>query len=187
MPDAQATQTPQRATRRGATDAVTVACSLPNGMLLQVYDVEEVQTSLPNGSVIRENVSTLSADAGQFMLNGSSLDRSALAEGRVPDYRVIAGSAPGTGYGLTTGVPRALWERWLTQNERGPLVRNRVVFAAESEPRAADEAREYRDLKSGLQGLNPAGDYRVPSGRGIRKYNPNDNRVTPEQPELPPE
>lgn len=170
--------------RTNGADTVTVACNLPNGLILQIYDVVTVTNTLPNGREITENVATLDLDAGQYALNGSQLDYGALGSGGVPDYRVIKGSIPGTGYALTSGIPRSFWERWLHQNEKSPLVKNHLVFAQGTEASAADEARDYKDVKSGFQGLNPAGDYRVPSGRGIRKYNPNDNRVSPDQPEL---
>lgn len=186
MSEAHLTGAPKPARRNAAAggDTVTVACSLPNGLMIQVYDVEEIESVLPNGRVVKENVSTLNYAAGQVQLNGTAIDYAALAAGQVPDYRVIKGAVLGTGYALTPGVPRSLWEHWLHQNASSPLVLNRIVFAAGTEARAADEAREYKDLRSGFQGLNPAGDPRVPSGRSIRKYNPSDNRVTPEQAEL---
>lgn len=178
-----------RLTRREQTSTVTVGCSLANGLLMQLYDIEEVETTLPNGKTVRENHATLNLDAGQYRLNGASIDYAALAAGSLPDYRVIKGSAPGTGYGLTTGIPREFAEEWFRQNRESPLVKPRqgttpYVFMASSEARAVDQAREMKDHRSGFQGLNQAGDYRVPSGRGIRKYNPSDNRVSPEQSEL---
>lgn len=185
------TQTPRLARRQSApatgTDTVTVACNLPNGHILQIYHIEEVETVLPNGRVFRENIATLDQSAGQYALNGAQLDYGALQGGSMPDYRVIKGSAPGTGFALTSGIPRDFWDRWLANNANSPLVKNRHIFASSTEARAADEAREYKDFKSGFQGLNPAGDYRVPSGRGVRKYSPTDNRMTPEQSELAPE
>ena len=182
---AETAAAPSRPVRRPSTDAttatVTVACDLPCGHILQIYHTEEVEHTLPNGRVITENNSTLDLQAGQFALHGSAIDLGAVAGGSLPDFRMIKGDTPGAGYGLTTGIPRSFWERWLEQNKQSPLVTGRHIYAAGTESRAASEAKDYREFKSGFQGLNPAGDYRVPSGRGIRKYNPSDNRVTPEQ------
>lgn len=188
MTDVSAAASPpkRRTPPATGTDTVTVACNLPNGLILQVYDVEVVTNYLPNGREIKENVATLNLAIGQHVLNGQKLDHAALAAANMPDYRVIRGSTPDTGYALTSGVPRDLWEAWLSQNKTSPLVANRHVYASSTESRAADEAREYKDIRSGLQGLNQAGDYRVPNGRSIRKYSPSDNRITPEQAELPP-
>lgn len=185
MSDPQTVAAPRIARRgTGNSDTVTVACNLPNGLLLQIYDIEEVESVLPNGRVIKENNATLNLDAGRWMINGAAIDYAALAEGGLPDYRVIKGSAPGTGYALTTGVPRAIVERWMHQNANSPLVKNRHVFVSGTEASAVDEARDYKDLNSGFQGLSQTGDYRLPSGRAIRKYSPNDNRLTPEQSDL---
>lgn len=183
MPD-EPTNAPKFHRRATGTDTVTVACSLPNGHILQLYDIEEVEQTLPNGRTFKENNATLNQAAGQWRLNGAALDFQRLAAGEVPDYRVIKGSTIGAGYALTVGIPRDFWEAWLKQNASSPLVRNHLIFAASSESRAVDEAREYKNLRSGFEGLNQKGDYRVPSGRSIRKYSPNDNRTTPEQSDL---
>jgi hypothetical protein len=185
MSDAAASSQPRL--RRDATDRssthVTVACNLPNGFILQLYDVEEVEAVLPNGRVIKENQCTLRPDLGRHALHGP-VNRSALAatgrEDRLPDdYRLIPGDAPDTGYALTFGVPRDFWERWLKDNERSPIVLGRHVFAAASTGRAVSEAKELREFKSGFQGLNQGGDYRVPNGRAVRKFDKVDNSAGP--------
>lgn len=167
--------------RATGTDTVTVACNIPNGLILQVYDVEKVEHVLPNGRSIKENQCTLDVEAGQWALMGP-VNRSALAatgrnEHLPDDYRLIPGDAPDTGYALTYGIPRDFWERWLEDNKGGPLIKGHHVFAASSESRAIGEAKEHRESKSGLQGLNQGGDYRVPNGKSIRKFERSDNRT----------
>jgi len=178
---------PAAQNRATGTDTVTVACNLPNGHILQIFDVEEVVSVLPNGREIKENVCTLNLDHGQWTLHGPVNFNSLAASGREinVDFRVIKGDAPDTGYALTPGIPRDFWERWLKVYEHSPIVTNRHIFAASSESRAVGMAREYREFRSGLQGLNQAGDYRVPNGRVIRKFDRNDNAVinAPEEPE----
>lgn len=184
MSDVSAASTPRIQRRATGTDTVTVACNLPNGLDLIVYDIEETETILPNGRSIKENQSTPNLSMGRWVLNGCKLDMAALAAGEIPDYRIIKGATPDCGYALTPGIPRELAEKWLEQNKSSPLVTGRNVYIASNDARAAAEAKEYRDLRSGLQGLNQAGDYRVPNGaRAIRKYNANDNggRINPGQ------
>jgi hypothetical protein len=172
------------------TDTVTIACSLPNGLRLVIYTIEESTQFYPNGREFKENVATINEAAGFYDLHGSAIDMGALAAGEFPDYRVIKGKAPGTGYALTSGIPRDFAEEWFRQNANSPLVKPRVgmepiVFMASTETRAVSESREYKNGKSGFQGLDQSGDYRVPrGGRDIRKYNPNDNRTSPEQSDL---
>lgn len=180
MSEAQtATPTRRRAT---GTDTVTVACNIPSGLILQIYNVSKVKRILQNGESITENDCTLNAAAGQWALMGP-VNRSALAatgrNDRLPDdYRLIPGDAPDTGYALTHGIPRDFWERWLRDNEREPIVLNRCVFAEGSESRAVGHAKELRESRSGLQGLNQNGDYRVPNGKAIRKFDRNDHATS---------
>lgn len=177
-------QTPAQ-NRASGTDTVTVACNIPNGLILQIYDVEEVTNFLPNGRPITENNCTLNLDHGQWALHGPVNFNSLAATGREinVDFRVIKGAAPDTGYALTPGIPGDFWERWLKDNAKNPIVLGRHVFAESSQNRAVGHAKEFREFKSGFQGLNQSGDYRVPNGSQVRKFNPNDNRVNPEEPE----
>jgi hypothetical protein len=169
------------------TDTVTVACNLPNGYVLQMYNIEEVVSFLPNGREIRENNCTLNLEHGQWALHGPVNFNSLAATGREVnvDFRVIKGDAPDCGYALTPGIPRDFWEAWLEVNTkaRNPVVTNRNVFAAATETRAVGQAKEFREFKSGLQGLNQRGDYRVPNGKMIRKFDKTDNRTVPEEEE----
>lgn len=166
------------------TDTVTVACNLPQGHILQLYDIETVEQVLPNGRSIKENYCTLNLERGQWHIRGV-VNRSALsavgAGDILPDdYRVIRGAAPDTGYALTYGVPRDFWEEWLRRNADSPLVKGKHIFAASTENRAVGQAREFKEFKSNFQGLDPAGDYRARSGRSIRKFDRNDNRTMPD-------
>ena len=187
MSESAEASAPRRPITRQATgtETVTIACNLPQGVVLQLYDVEETEAFLPNGRVIKENVCTLNTEAGQWHVRGV-VNRSALAAvgaGDIlpDDYRVVRGERPDTGYALTPGVPRNFWEEWLRRNEDSPLVRGKHIFAEGSEQRAVGHARELKELRSGFQGLDQGGDYRVPNGgRGVRKFDRNDNQAGPE-------
>lgn len=166
---------PRRAT---GTDTVTILCNLPTGLIMQLYDVEEVEAVLPNGRVIKENVATLNLQHGQWALNGvAEFSTLAIAGRDVPDYRVLKGDAPGTGYALTSGIPRDFAERWFKDNERSPIVLGKHVKMMGTESGAVGWAREMRERKSGFQGLDQGGDYRVPNG--IRKFRPSDMSTGP--------
>jgi hypothetical protein len=187
LSEAKAAEVPRRAPipqRATGTDTVTVACNLPQGIILQMFDVEVVETVLPNGRMIKENVATLNLEHGQHHIRGV-VDRNSLAAvgaGDIlpDDYRVIRGLTPGTGYALTYDVPRDFWEEWLRRNPDSPLVKGKHIFAAGSESRAVGQAREYKEFKSGFQGLDQGGDYRVPrGGQNVRKFDRTDNRAAP--------
>ena len=181
MPDNDTMQRrePAKAVQRPATgtDTIAVLCNLPSGIILQIYDVEEVVSFLPNGREIRENMSTVNLDYGQYALNGvAEFSTLAIAGRDVPDYRVIRGATPGTGWALTTGIPRDFWERWLKDNARNPVVTGEHVKAANTESRAVSLAKDLKDSKSGFQPLNQSGDYRVPNG--VRRFDRNDMQTS---------
>ena len=175
----------QSAAQNRATgiDTVTVACNIPNGLILQIFDIEEVTNFLPNGREIKENQCTLNMEHGQWALHGPVNFNALAATGREvnADFRVIRGDIPDTGYALTPGIPRDFWERWLHDNQRNPLVTGKHIFAANSENRAVGQSKEFREFKSGFQGLNQSGDYRVPSGKLVRKFDRQDNRAVSEE------
>jgi hypothetical protein len=167
----------RRGNRATGTATVVVACNLPQGLILQIYDKEEV-SFYRDGHPVTEIQATLNLAAGQYALRGPVNQSSLAAIGRgdrLPDdYRMIRGKAPDTGYALTLDVPEDFWRKWVEDNAQSPLVLNKHVFAEATEARAVARSREYAEFRSGLQGLAQAGDYRVPTGRTIRKYDPKD-------------
>ena len=186
MIDTITTAKPQMQRKATGTDTVCVACNLPSGVILQLYDVEGVERVLPNGRVINENICTLRTDQ-QWALRGP-VNRSALAatnrDDRLPeDYRMFEGDAPDTGYALTFGIPKDFWDEWCRINSENPLLKNGHVFAAKNESDVKSIAKEHREFKSGFQGLNQSGDYRVPNGRAIRKFDRQGNWAVADTPD----
>lgn len=96
-----------------------------------------VGCKLPHGL----RVDLVLSDAGniqQFKLNGANASR-------------IVG-----GYGLTTGVPREPFERWIKDHAQLPYVRNGSIFIEGNQKRAEDVAKERRsDVKTGLEAIDP--------------------------------
>lgn len=183
MPETVTAARPQMQRKATGTDTVCVACNLPSGLVLQLYDVEVTESVLPNGRVIKENQCTLRPDQ-QWALRGP-VNRSALAatnrDDTLPDdYVLVRGDVPDSGYALTFGIPKDFWDEWLRVNHDNPIVKNGHVFAAKSESDAKAMAKERREFTSGFQGLNQGGDSRVPNGRAVRKFDRQDNRAVPE-------
>ena len=171
----QATEQSKPSVRRRATgtDTVTVACNLPNGLILQLYTTEENISFLPNGREIKEMLSTPDFSLGRWALNGMADFATMAQAGRdIPDYRIIKGTTPNTGYALTSGIPREFWDEWLKRNSKSPLVTGNHVYAMDTEDAAVGIARDFKNEKSGFQGLNQTGDYRVP--KGPRKFDTKD-------------
>ncbi len=91
-------------------------------------DLVTVGCKLPNGLVLEQ-------DGYQVELNGSN---SSLVFG---------------GYGLTEGVDKDAFDKWLSVHKNQPYVKNELVFAQAKTNSAQAKASENAKVKSGLEGL----------------------------------
>ncbi|MCI0311949.1 hypothetical protein E7W35_12745 [Cronobacter sakazakii] len=87
-----------------------------------------VGCKLPNGLVVEQDGYTVT-------LNGSN------------SSNVVGG------YGLTEGVDKDAFEKWLEVHKNQPYVKNELVFAQAKANRAQSKATENASIKSGLEGL----------------------------------
>lgn len=90
---------------------ITVACKLPNGLVLNLGDTKVV-------------------------LKGAR-DREAVA-----------------GFGLTE-VDEGFWSTWTTQHKDFVPLKKGMIFAQPKAASAAAEAKEKKDIKTGLEGMDP--------------------------------
>ena len=139
---------------KNSPTTVTVCCKTPHGIILRTF--HEVTRSEPVLGGGTRDFKTYQQDPETFTVKGN-----AVAIDKAPEHRIVGG------YGLTHGVPAALWEKWLLQNKDSELVRNRLIFAETREDAAVDHAKEQRKTVSGLQPLDPVKDPRAP--RGVSK------------------
>ncbi|MGT3277450.1 hypothetical protein ACX1IE_17855 [Yersinia enterocolitica] len=91
-------------------------------------EVLTVGCKLPNGLVLEQ-------DGYQVELNGSN---SSLVFG---------------GYGLTEGVNKDAFDKWLSVHKDQPYVKNDLIFAQAKTNSAQAKASENAKVKSGLEGL----------------------------------
>lgn len=129
------------------TDTVTIACRVPNGLVLHVDRMVEYTEQVMGGGV-RTGV-VAEADPQTYTLAGPAIDIARLTRDQGLDKLVAAG------FGLTPGVPTEFWEAWLEQNRDSHLVRNHMVFAQPNEMRARAQAKEMRDVRSGMEAIDP--------------------------------
>jgi hypothetical protein len=125
-----------------STNTVTVACKLPNGLILHLDKRESYNEPVMGGGT--RKTSRAVRMEGTVTLNGY-----AHKFGEMPAF-VIAG-----GFALTPNVPEEFWDEWLKQNGESDLVKNGLIFARAKADVAGDEAKEKQDLASGLQPLRP--------------------------------
>lgn len=91
-------------------------------------EVLTVGCKLPNGLVLEQ-------DGYSVVLNGAN---SSLVVG---------------GYGLTEGVDKDAFDKWLTVHSNQPYIKNKLVFAQAKTNSAQAKASENATVKSGLEGL----------------------------------
>lgn len=126
-----------------AGETVTVACKLPNGLALRVFNMVDKDEHVMGGGVKTVKVAQEIAD--RVILNGWSHPQN---HGSVHQ---IEG-----GFALTPGVDKQFWDKWLEQNKESDVVRNGLVFAHANTNSAASASRERKDVRSGMERLDPA-------------------------------
>lgn len=132
--------------RATGTDTVTIACKLPNGLILHIDDMVDTAEATPNGIITTKRAV---AREQKYTLNGFAIDIDLLKKNNGLDKIVTSG------YALTSGIPRDFWEAWLHQNKDSLLVKNHIVFAASNETEVRAVVREHKNTRSGLEPINP--------------------------------
>lgn len=147
----------KRATREAAgktpeSGFVTVACKMPNGLVLQVWDIENYQEPMPGGMMRDATRRVKCKKFAPITLNPA---RRRMME-EEPSYRIIGG------YAMTENVPAELWSRWLRDNQDSDIVKNGLICAFEKADSSVSEAKNRRDVRSGLEPVSQTKDPRMP-------------------------
>jgi hypothetical protein len=150
-----------------AARTVTVACKALGGVVLYVCEPTTVREMSPTG----DRAVTVYVKGDPVRINGPEYPRGSTNELRKQGFRAeppIEG-----GYALTHNVPKAFWDAWLEQNADTALVKSRMIFAFSEPASTKAAARENEARHSGLEPLNPDGDYRVAKPlRGVSMVEP---------------
>ena len=60
------------------------------------------------------------------------------------------------GYGITEGVPRAFWERWLEQSKALAMVKNGLIFAHAEAASVISKAKDGAAEINGFERIDPS-------------------------------
>lgn len=126
-----------------AGSTVTVACKIPMGLVLRVFDMVPEREPVMGGG-FRE-VTRAREFPKRAVINGFSYPQNA-----APACAIVGG------YALTPDVDRELWEKWLEQNKESDMVVNGLIFAHTTTSDATDQSKELEKTRSGLERLDPA-------------------------------
>ena len=127
-----------------ASKTVTVALKLPNGLRLRIYDMHEEQEASPLGA----RPTKVARQVGEeVVLKGSAIN---LDPQRRPEHPIVGG------YGLTHGVDKEFFDRWMKENKDSMLVKNELIFAYGAEADTVSQAKDNASVKSNLEPLDPS-------------------------------
>jgi hypothetical protein len=124
------------------TNLVTVACKIPNGLLLRNFKMMPAREQTPTGY---RDIEKAEQVGDTVKINGP-----AVPFGQVPEYTVVAG------YALTPNVDKEFFDEWLRQNADHAAVKANLIFAHGNRAVVSDRAKEQKEVRSGLEPLNPA-------------------------------
>ena len=139
-------------TRRSrAGQKVTVACKVPNGLIVRAFEWSEEYVPVYGGGTKLERIARPTGE--QVLIHGP-----ATAFGEMPTAPIMSG------YALTYNVDAEIWDIWLEQNKHSDIVKKHQVMAHDSANYAQGWAAEHASVRSGLEGINP-GTMRDSSGK----------------------
>ena len=130
---------------------VTVACKLPHGLILRLFEMESANEPVMGGGY--REVKRARQTGSTVRVNGN-----AVPFGVRPDHPIVAG------YALTHGVDKDFFDEWMKQNRDSDIVKNHLVFAYERAESARDAAKDHAKQRSGLEPIEPDTDPRLPKG-----------------------
>lgn len=122
----------------------TVACKIPNGLILELYEMVEGTESAPAGSrKVKKAVPT----GPRVHIRGPALPVGVRLPKNAP---AIAG-----GYALTPGVDADFFAKWMEQHKDADVVKNNLIFAHEQPAHAQAKAEEQEAVESGMEPIDP--------------------------------
>lgn len=142
------TKTRTQVTKVNDSGTVTVACKVPNGIVLRLHRLVDVIEATPDGG---RKVKMAQQYGNEYTVHGP-----ARPFGQAPRTTVVGG------YALTKGVPADFWNEWLRQNAHSDLVRNNQIHAYHTLDAVKGEAQEKAKVRSGMEPIVPDKDPRIP-------------------------
>lgn len=127
---------------------LTVACSIPNGLKLRIFEMQKYDVPVMGGGVKEEQRAVQKREP--VIIHGP-----AAPFGMAPAVPVRGG------YALTYNVDADFFNDWLKQNKDHDAVKAGLIFAHEKGANAGDKAKEMREIRSGLEPLTPDTDPRI--------------------------
>lgn len=140
-------------------DTVTVACKMPHGLILRLFEFVETTQAAPSGHVVvkeaRERVNPGTDQPSRVKIQGYL--------NREMSRMLTPSQAPS--WVLTEAVDKGFWDEWTKQNKDFDPFVNGLIFAA---PNAAAAHREIANRMAMRNGFEPVDPSNMP--KGVQKY-----------------
>lgn len=135
----------------GAT--VTVASKLPTKHTLRLCIVDDAYEPVVGGGQRKfKQARFVGGPDGEVVLNGT-----AVRPDQTRDHPLS------NGYALTRNVPADFWDKWCEQNKGSGLLTEGVIFAVPKLSDMVQETKRNKDVRSGLEPINPKEKHRFGS------------------------
>jgi hypothetical protein len=134
---------------------VTIACKLPNGIIIDEQKMVETQEMVMGGGTRAVHVAQKTGR--RAVINGVAApyghDRRDATGAAVPIHSAFA---------LTYGVDADVWANWLSFNQNSAMVLNGMIFANAKAGEVQAEARARETIRSGMEPMDQVSDPRSP-------------------------
>lgn len=127
-----------------AGPTVTVACKLPHGLILRLFQPIAAFEPLPGGGVKEITKFEPMHEKGTVLIKG-------YLEKHTPDQPL---AAQGSKYALTHGVDKAFFDEWMKQNAQHDAVKNKLIFGSEKPDELKGKIAENAKQRSGLEPID---------------------------------
>jgi hypothetical protein len=124
-----------------ATTHVTIACKMPRGMTLRLFDMVDSREPVMGGGFREFKIAQPRAETVRIYGNRAPY-------GMTPPVPIVGG------YALTPNVDAEFWAEWKKQNAEHDAVKNRLIFAYDKPESASAAATERAATKSGLEPMD---------------------------------
>lgn len=127
-----------------AAGKVIVASKIPHDIVIQICQPRSGDVAGQYGTV-KETIWQAAGD--RYLIRGTKRPIN-------PPKGYPAAPDMELGYALTPNIPADFWEKWLEQNAKTDMVVNGLIFAHSDRASIVDEAKDFRDVRSGLDPLD---------------------------------
>lgn len=123
-------------------ETLVVACKLPHGLILRLYETKEVHEAQRDGTT-------------KLIKRSEPLPGEVQLDGYLKKYKIdLPPAAQGSKYEITTGVSKEFFEEWLRQNKDHQALTSNLILWARNTGELKAKMRAFEGTRSGLEPID---------------------------------